>query len=94
MNKPRTLYKIIDHFDETGIPNFCYPEKRLSPRASVIQYLLSKGLMKKDASLTAPFYLKDELFLQRYVKRFGDEASVEEDASIWCLHKLSKHILV
>jgi len=51
-------------------------EKRLSPRASVVQYLLSKGLMKKDASLTAPFYLKDELFLQKYVKRFGDEASV------------------
>jgi len=51
-------------------------EKRLIPRASVVQYLLSKGLVKEDASLTTPFYLKDELFLQRYVKRFGDEASV------------------
>lgn len=55
-------------------------EKRLSPRASVIRYLLSKGLMKKDASLTAPFYLTDEVFLQRYVNRFEEEA--------YCLLKL------
>ncbi|GAU11141.1 hypothetical protein TSUD_197650 [Trifolium subterraneum] len=49
-------------------------EKRLIPRASVVQYLLSKGLMKKDASLTTPFYFTDELFLQKYVNRFDEEA--------------------
>ncbi|GAU11142.1 hypothetical protein TSUD_197660 [Trifolium subterraneum] len=41
-------------------------EKRLIPRASVVQYILSKGLMKKDASLITPFCLTDELFLQRF----------------------------
>lgn len=48
-------------------------EKRFIPRASVVKDLLSNGLMKKDASLVTPFYLSDELFLQRYVKRFEDE---------------------
>ncbi|KAL5065415.1 hypothetical protein RYX36_027152 [Vicia faba] len=51
-------------------------EKRLIPRASVVRYLLSNGLMKKSASLVSPFYPTDELFLQRYVKRFKDEASM------------------
>jgi mTERF domain-containing protein len=49
-------------------------EKRLIPRASVVQYLLSKGLMKTDASLITPFNLTDELFRQRYVNRFEEEA--------------------
>jgi mTERF domain-containing protein len=73
-------------------------EKRLIPRASVVQYLLSKGLMKKDASLVTPFYLTDELFRQRYVNRFKEEAYrllklyQGEDSSIRCLDKLSKHV--
>jgi mTERF domain-containing protein, mitochondrial len=50
-------------------------EKRLIPRASVVQYLLSKGLMKKSASLYTPFSLTDELFLKRYVNYFEEEAS-------------------
>ncbi|XP_058768456.1 uncharacterized protein LOC131642202 [Vicia villosa] len=50
-------------------------KKRFIPRASVVTYLLSNGLMKKGASLITPFYLSDELFLQRYVKCFEDEAS-------------------
>ncbi|KAL5065417.1 hypothetical protein RYX36_027154, partial [Vicia faba] len=51
-------------------------EKRFIPRASVVRYLLSNGLMKNNASLVTPFYLSDELFMQRYVKRFEDEASM------------------
>jgi mTERF domain-containing protein len=70
-------------------------EKRLIPRASVVQYLLSKGLLKKDASLVTPFYLTDELFRQRYVNRFKEEAYrllklyQGEDSSIRCLDKLN-----
>jgi mTERF domain-containing protein len=75
-------------------------EKRLIPRASVVQYLLSKGLMKKYASLVTPFYLTDELFLQKYVNRFDEEAYrllklyQGEDSSIQCLDMPSKHVLV
>jgi mTERF domain-containing protein len=73
-------------------------EKRLIPRASVVQYLLSNGLMKKDASLVTPFFFTDELFLQKYVNRFEEEAYrllklyQGEDSSIRCLDKLSKHV--
>ena len=48
-------------------------EKRVAPRALVVQYLLSKGLVKKSASLVTPFGMSDELFLQKYVKRFKEE---------------------
>ncbi|KAJ1395197.1 Transcription termination factor, mitochondrial/chloroplastic [Sesbania bispinosa] len=48
-------------------------EKRLIPRASVVQYLLSKGLMKNGASLATPFRISDELFLQRFVNCFEKE---------------------
>ena len=69
-------------------------EKRLLPRASVIRHLLSKGLIKKGASLTAPFILTDELFLQWCVNRFEEEVPTllklyhREEASICCLDKL------
>ncbi|PNY04394.1 hypothetical protein L195_g000815 [Trifolium pratense] len=68
-------------------------EKRLIPRASVVQYLLSKGLMKKNASLITPFYCSDQVFLQRYVNNFEEEAyrilklCRGEDASTDCLDK-------
>ncbi|XP_057427881.1 uncharacterized protein LOC130721156 [Lotus japonicus] len=45
-------------------------ETRIVPRASVVQYLLSKGLMKKGASLVTPFCLTDKLFLQKFVTCF------------------------
>ena len=47
-------------------------EKRLIPRASVIRYLLSKGLMKKNASIITPFCLPEKLFLQRFVTCFKE----------------------
>ncbi|AES91849.2 transcription termination factor family protein [Medicago truncatula] len=57
-------------------PNFMLRiEKRLIPRASVIKYLLSKGLMKKGSSLCTPFHATDEDFQRRYVKRFEEETS-------------------
>ncbi|KAK7348229.1 hypothetical protein VNO80_22779 [Phaseolus coccineus] len=48
-------------------------EKRVVPRALVVQYLLSKGLVKKGASLVTPFGMSDEMFLRKYVKRYKEE---------------------
>ena len=50
-------------------------EKRVLPRASALQYLLKKGLRKKNASLTTPFGVTDKLFLDRYIKHFKEESS-------------------
>ncbi|OIV95598.1 hypothetical protein TanjilG_23829 [Lupinus angustifolius] len=49
-------------------------EKRIIPRASVVQYLLSQGLIKKNASLYTPFVLSEEIFLEKYVKAFNAES--------------------
>ncbi|KAL2339055.1 hypothetical protein Fmac_013501 [Flemingia macrophylla] len=50
-------------------------EKRVIPRALVVQHLISRGLIKKGASLVTPFSMTDEAFLQKYVKCFEDETS-------------------
>lgn len=50
-------------------------EKRVIPRALVVQYLLSKGLLKKGASLVTPFCMVDEMFREKYVTCFKEETS-------------------
>ncbi|KEH37231.1 putative transcription regulator mTERF family [Medicago truncatula] len=50
-------------------------EKRIIPRAAVVQFLLNKGLTDKNASLTYPFVVTDKLFLNMFIKRFENEAS-------------------
>jgi mTERF domain-containing protein len=50
-------------------------EQRIIPRASVVQYLSKKGLLKKEASLTSPFVVKEEIFLDMYINRFKEESS-------------------
>ncbi|WJX23604.1 hypothetical protein P8452_12803 [Trifolium repens] len=50
-------------------------ERRIIPRAVVMQYLLKKGLLKKKASLTTPFVVSDKLFLERHINRYKEEAS-------------------
>ena len=50
-------------------------EKRLIPRASVIRFLQSKGLVKKLFYLPAVFWYAEELFLQKFVMRYEKEAS-------------------
>ncbi|XP_004487881.1 uncharacterized protein [Cicer arietinum] len=50
-------------------------ERRIKPRASVLQYLLNKGLLKKNASLTSPFVHSDKLFHDRYIKHYKEESS-------------------
>ncbi|XP_061341133.1 uncharacterized protein LOC133287522 [Gastrolobium bilobum] len=48
-------------------------EKRMVPRALVLQNLLAKGLRKKNASLFTPFTIPEKLFLEKYVKCFKEE---------------------
>ncbi|MED6130279.1 hypothetical protein PIB30_000180 [Stylosanthes scabra] len=48
-------------------------EKRLIPRAKVVKYLLSKGLMKKNASIITPFSVKEDMFLKKFVICFNEK---------------------
>ncbi|XP_061341140.1 uncharacterized protein LOC133287527 [Gastrolobium bilobum] len=48
-------------------------ENWVIPRALVIQYLLSKGLISSSASLVTPFIMSEKLFLKRFVEYFGKE---------------------
>ncbi|GAU10001.1 hypothetical protein TSUD_301270 [Trifolium subterraneum] len=50
-------------------------ERRIIPRAQVVQFLLKKGLREKNTNLTTPFKLSDKLFLHRYIKRYKEESS-------------------
>ncbi|KAJ7955061.1 Transcription termination factor like [Quillaja saponaria] len=49
-------------------------KKRIIPRFSVLQFLLSKGLINKNAGLVTPFTLTDMSFLQKFVNHFKEEA--------------------
>jgi hypothetical protein len=49
-------------------------EKRVIPRAFVLQFLESKGLIK-DAKLAEPFKVTESVFLKRYVTCYKEEAS-------------------
>jgi len=49
-------------------------EKRVIPRAFVLKFLQSKGLIK-DAKSPAPFKVPEDLFLKRYVNCFEEDAS-------------------
>ena len=48
--------------------------KRIIPRASVLQFLLMKGLRKKKASLVSPFACSEDMFLNKYVFCFKEES--------------------
>ncbi|CAK8571303.1 unnamed protein product [Lathyrus sativus] len=50
-------------------------ERKVIPRALVVQYLLKKGLQKKNASLTSPFLISDKKFIDKYINPFKEEAS-------------------
>ena len=50
-------------------------EKRLIPRASVIQVLQSEGLVKKDFYLPTVFGCAEDLFLQKFVMPYKKQAS-------------------
>jgi mTERF domain-containing protein len=50
-------------------------EKRIIPRAAVVQFLLNKGLINKNASLTNLFVMTEKLFLDMLIRRFKNESS-------------------
>ncbi|GAU51532.1 hypothetical protein TSUD_413970 [Trifolium subterraneum] len=50
-------------------------EKRIIPRAAVVQFLLNKGLKDKIPSLTYPIVMSEELFLDMLNKRCKYESS-------------------
>ncbi|XP_065870180.1 transcription termination factor MTERF15, mitochondrial-like [Euphorbia lathyris] len=58
--------------------------KRLIPRGAVIEFLLSKGLVKLNSSITSLFTCSERRFLEKYVK-------CHEEAP--CLIKLYNHKL-
>ncbi|KAK7329417.1 hypothetical protein VNO77_23584 [Canavalia gladiata] len=49
-------------------------EKRITPRAFVVQYLLAKGLRKTSASLITPFCVPEKEFLEKYVQCFKEDS--------------------
>jgi len=49
-------------------------EKRITPRASVLQFLLMKGLPKNNVSLVTPFTYSEKLFLNKFVFSFKEES--------------------
>ncbi|XP_058764914.1 uncharacterized protein LOC131638372 [Vicia villosa] len=49
-------------------------EKRVIPRAFVLKYLESKGLVK-DTKLVRPFIVTEDVFLKKFVNCFKEEAS-------------------
>ncbi|GMN62409.1 hypothetical protein TIFTF001_031484 [Ficus carica] len=49
-------------------------KKRIIPRFSVFEVLLSKGLVKKDVSLRQLFQVSDKKFLQNFVTPYKEEA--------------------
>lgn len=48
-------------------------EKRLIPRAYVVRYIHSRGLIKK-ACIIYPYYVTEKIFLEKYVNRFDGKA--------------------
>ncbi|XP_024633294.2 uncharacterized protein [Medicago truncatula] len=49
-------------------------DKTITPRASVLQFLLMKGLREKNASLVAPFGYSGKMFLSKFVFSFKEES--------------------
>jgi len=48
--------------------------KRIIPRASVLQFLLMKGLREKDASIVRLFACSESMFLNKFVFSFKEES--------------------
>ncbi|KAF5177846.1 Mitochondrial transcription termination factor family protein [Thalictrum thalictroides] len=48
-------------------------EKRIFPRCSVIQLLISKGMVKKDYNFNTLLTISDEDFLKKFVTNFEDK---------------------
>ncbi|CAK8531730.1 unnamed protein product [Lathyrus sativus] len=49
-------------------------EKRIAPRAAVVQFLLNNGLRSKNLTLTYPFILSEKKFIYAFIKRYEKES--------------------
>ncbi|XP_028784122.1 uncharacterized protein LOC114740157 [Neltuma alba] len=47
-------------------------KRRIIPRAAVLDYLQSEGLIENKAGLTVPFEIPEKQFLERFVKRYEE----------------------
>ncbi|CAK8531704.1 unnamed protein product [Lathyrus sativus] len=55
---------------------FCLSlEKRIIPRASILQFLLNNGLRNNNTSLTYPFAVSEEDFVDMFINRYEKESS-------------------
>ncbi|CAK8531702.1 unnamed protein product [Lathyrus sativus] len=50
-------------------------EKRIIPRASIVQFLVNNGLRNNNASLTYPFVVPEKMFLDTFINRYEKESS-------------------
>lgn len=58
-----------------SLTTFSLEKKRIVPRGSVAQGLLSKVLIKNDLGLSTLFHTSEKLFLKRFVNHYKEEAS-------------------
>ncbi|RDX74844.1 hypothetical protein CR513_45353, partial [Mucuna pruriens] len=75
-------------------------QKRIVPRALVVKFLADKGLRKKGASMITPILVTEQVFLDKFVRRFEKDSSrllkmYEERIClrifvVFLLHKLNK----
>ncbi|KAK2395018.1 transcription termination factor MTERF5, chloroplastic [Trifolium repens] len=50
-------------------------EKRIIPRALVVQFLLKKGLREENSSLASPFIVSNKKFRDKFINRYEEESS-------------------
>ncbi|MED6174186.1 hypothetical protein PIB30_066634 [Stylosanthes scabra] len=50
-------------------------ERRIIPRAFVLQYLLAKGLRNKNDNINTPFFVSEAEFIEKFVECFKEERS-------------------
>ncbi|CAK8563665.1 unnamed protein product [Lathyrus sativus] len=67
----------LDSLDLARAPGIlqCSLEKRIIPRASVVQFLIAKGLRRKNAGVYTPFVVSEKLFVEKFVKGFEEHSS-------------------
>ncbi|WJX96140.1 hypothetical protein P8452_77383 [Trifolium repens] len=67
----------FDSLDLARAPGIfqCSLEKRIIPRGLVVQFLISKGLRRKDAGLYTPFVVSEKFFVEKFVNGFAEHSS-------------------
>ncbi|XWS14043.1 hypothetical protein CRYUN_Cryun36dG0089900 [Craigia yunnanensis] len=68
------------YFANRPILLLCSLEKKIIPRCSVLQYLVSKGLIKEDYNVLSALMYTEKNFLQKYLTPY-------EDPCLWKLYE-------